>query len=79
MDDDEIFSYRHYSVRQEQSDSQQRIQDGSRYIDTSNAILHGIHYIDDNPMTQWARDDVYRRACKDEDEMRWTKYEPSGR
>jgi hypothetical protein len=60
MDDDEIFSYHHYSVRQEQSDSQQRIQDGSRYMDTSNAILHDIHYIDDNPMTQWARDDVYR-------------------
>jgi hypothetical protein len=59
MDDEEVFPLSPLLCQNKQPDVQQRIHDGSRYMDASNALLHGIHCIDDDPTTRWALDDVY--------------------
>jgi hypothetical protein len=78
MDGEGVFSLSPLLCQNKQPDVQQRIHDGSRYMDASNAILHGINCIDDDPMAQWAQNEVYRLACKNEDEMGWMNSEPSG-
>jgi hypothetical protein len=40
--------------------------------------INNASKVDDHLATRWAQNEMYRLACKNEDEMGWMNSEPSG-